>query len=392
MLTQSLDSPSGLGRYGPLAREMAKLGHKVRLIALHPNWNSLERKQISHQGVDVHYVSQMHVRKKGSHKSYFGPLRLLIVSLLATTRLAYAVYHSKAQVIQLCKPQPFNCLAVQLARRGRLIYCDCDDYEAETNRVTNPWQRYIIKHFEDGVINYATGITTNTQFNLQRYIDLGFPESKIIYIPNGVERSRFSVSLAKDRLYQKLNIAPDTPVIAYIGTLGLLSHPVNLLIEAFSHHIIQKIPEARLLLVGGGEDYHLLQKQVKALGINDHTIFTGTVDSSHVPSYFSLATVTVDPVYDNLIARARSPLKVLESLVMGVPVVTSDVGDRRKLLQDGRYGKLVPAGDSRALADGLLNILQNAETRRAMSLAAVADRSQWFWDKRIEDFLKVYQV
>ncbi len=61
VLTQSLDSPSGLGRYGPLARELAQRGHEIELLALHPDWTSLSNPKYTDNGVKVHYVSQMHV-------------------------------------------------------------------------------------------------------------------------------------------------------------------------------------------------------------------------------------------------------------------------------------------------------------------------------------------
>jgi hypothetical protein len=41
LLTQDLESPSGLGRYWPMARYLAALGHQVKIGALHSNFNSL---------------------------------------------------------------------------------------------------------------------------------------------------------------------------------------------------------------------------------------------------------------------------------------------------------------------------------------------------------------
>ncbi len=70
--------------------------------------------------------------------------------------------------------------------------------------------------------------------------------------------------------------------------------------------------------------------------------------------------VSVEPVYDDLAARARSPLKILESLAVGTPVVAGDVGDRREMLYDGQAGLLVKPGDSDALATGILALLQDS--------------------------------
>jgi glycosyltransferase involved in cell wall biosynthesis len=393
VLTQSLDSPSGLGRYGPLAREIARRGYDVELIALHYAWHQLAQKSFIDSDVRVNYVGQMHVRKEGPRKLYYGPVRLMLVSLASTFRLTRALLRSEADIIQLCKPQPYNVLAARLGGRGRPIYCDCDDYEAETNRFAGKWQRQIVRYFEDGIVRDAAGLTVNTHFTRQRYIDLGYPEQKIVYVPNGVERERFDIQPQRSHLEQQLsgldNFDSDAPLILYVGTLGLLSHPVDLLLEAFQQ-IAKKMPRVQLMLIGGGEDFDILVEQSRELGIDTKTFFMGRQPPEDIPAYLSLATVSVDPVHDDLIARARSPLKALESMAMGVPVVTGDVGDRRQILEDGAAGVLVKPGDSQALADGIELVLKDPQGRQRMVDEASSNRERWYWDNLAADFLRVY--
>jgi glycosyltransferase involved in cell wall biosynthesis len=391
VMTQSLDSPSGLGRYSPLARELSHMGHTVEILALHYDWANWPRKSFVDAGVRVIYAGQMHVRKSSSRKTYFGPGQLVWVSLTSTLKLARAVTRSKADVIQLCKPQPINALAVKFGRRGRPVFCDCDDYEAQTNRFSSEWQRRVVTHFEDGVVRYAAGLTVNTRFTFERYVALGFPARRIKYVPNGVERARFTKAVNAAQLRQKWQIAESDPVIGYVGTIGLLSHPVDLLLAAFAQ-VVPVMPKARLLLVGGGEDFDRAQALARQLNIDQRTLFTGRVAPDEVPDYFAVSTITVDPVRDDLIARARSPLKVLESLALGVPVVTGDVGDRRELLRDGQLGLLVQPGDSDALAAGLLTLLQHPRQRTEMARAALAQRERWYWDRLAHDFAQVYNL
>jgi len=390
VLTQSLDSPSGLGRYGPIARELVKLGYDVEIIALHYAWAKLPQKSFIDQGVQVHYVGQMHVQKEGPYKMYFGPGKLLKVALTATIQLAKAVRRSNADIIHLGKPQPFNVLAARYGRRGRPMFCDCDDYEAETNRFSHSSQKLLVKYFEDSIIHFVDGLTVNTRFLKNRYQQLGFPVEKILCVPNGVERSRFSNISDPFSLLRRWGLDNDSPIVIYVGTVGLLSHPVDLLLAAFCT-VLETYPNAQLLLVGGGEDYAKVQEMARQLGIAGQTTFTGRVSPEEIPAYLSLADVSVDPVHDDLIAKARSPLKILESLVVGTPVVTGRVGDRDIMLENGRLGELVETGNSSALAHGILAILQNPKKREAMSQTALATKNQWYWDRLVTDFSQIYQ-
>jgi glycosyltransferase involved in cell wall biosynthesis len=391
VLTQSLDSPSGLGRYGPLARELVKLGHQVEVFALHYDWANLPQKSFVEAGVQVHYVGQMHVQKSGSRKTYFGPGKLLQVSFNATMKLAQAVARSKADVIHLGKPQPFNVLAARYGRRRRPLFCDCDDYEAETNKFSSGWQKSVVRYFEDSIVSVADGLTVNTHFLQKRYQSLGFPPEKIRIVPNGVERSRFDGRSANDALYQKWGLDAEAPIVLYVGTMGLLSHPVDLLLDAFVA-VQTAVPQAQLLLVGGGEDYDKLKQMATTLGIAPKTTFTGRIPPEEIPNYLALGTLSIDPIHDDLIAQARSPLKIVESLAVGTPVITGDVGDRRQMLQNGSLGLVVPPGNAAALAEGILTLLRQPVLHHNMKQATRQQREQWFWDQLVTNFVKIYEI
>lgn len=391
ILTQSLDSPSGLGRYGPVARELVKIGYQVEILALHHDWTPEIRNPYDDAGVVVKYVGQMHVHKRGSSKQYFSLPKLLYISIHAILRLAHAIYSSDADIIHLGKPQPFNVIAARLGRRGRIIYCDCDDYEAETNNFSHEWQRQIVRYFEDSIIRVASKMTVNTTFTEARYISLGYPSHNIKYVPNGVERARFECTADNlEDLIAKWNLSADDPLIMYVGSLSLISHPVDLLLKAFVH-VKQEIPQARLMIIGGGEDFHHLQKESLALDIFSNVTFTGRISPDEIPQYLRLAMLTVDPVLDDLTAKARCPLKVLESIAVGVPVVTGDVGDRRLILHDGQLGILVEPGDSLSLAQGIITLIHDVPTRTSMEERSNTLRHSLFWDQLVFEFAQVYE-
>jgi glycosyltransferase involved in cell wall biosynthesis len=394
LLTQDLESPSGLGRYWPMAKEMVRLGYEVTILALHSNYGSLEdhEKDFQREGVRICYVGQMHVRKVGSHKYYFSATRLVRVALLGSLQLFRAALRTGADAYHIGKPHPMNSLAGLVASRlrGKPLYLDCDDYESASNRFGGAWQRWIISQFEDSMPHVSKRITTNTLFTVHRLTELGIPRERIVYVPNGVERSRFSHILDDDvkELSGHLDLTGKR-IILYVGSMSLANHAVDLLLEGFVA-VREVEPTAELLLVGGGEDYDALRARAHVLGIADAVHFTGRVPPSRVPLYYALADVSVDPVRDDPTSRARYPLKIVESLACGTPVVTSDVGDRSQILGEPSAGFMAAPGDAASLAQAILRVLRGGESAYEQQLSDRDADQSLYWDRLVKDFVRAY--
>jgi glycosyltransferase involved in cell wall biosynthesis len=395
LLTVSLESPGGVGRFMPLARSLTRLGHQVTVVALHHDYAHLEQRRFVRDSVQVWYVAQMHVRKFANRKEYYGPLSLLAVSAMATLRLTWAALRTPADAILVCKTHPMNGVAawVKHLLQRTSVYLDSDDYEAINNRFSGPWQQRIVAWFEDWMPSFAEGITANTTFIAERFQQIGVPAEKIKLVPNAVDREQFAVLEQPDlpqmlgELRRSLGIHKEDRVIAYVGSLSSVSHALDLLFEAFVE-VNRREPRALLLLVGGGEDIERLRQRAIDLAISERVRFTGRISGDQVPLYYRLAELSVDPREDTLPARSSLSLKLLESIVAGVPCVTTDIGDRRTFV--GASGIAVPPGDAQALADGMLSILHSPEQAERMRLSARDMRDELFWDRRVHEFLEFY--
>lgn len=393
LLTQDLESPSGLGRYWPLGRELRRLGHNVSILALHSNYAALTSRErdFVREGVHIRYVGQMHVRKVGNHKLYFNLLRLLYVVLRGTLGLTLAALRTSTDAYHVGKPHPMNGLAGLVASRLRRkpLYLDCDDYEAASNRFGGQGQRMAVRCFEEYLPHLSRGVTTNTQFMFKRLSNSGVSAERIRYVPNGVERSRILEidEDAVEELRRELGIG-DKRVILYLGSMSLTNHAVDLLMEAFAS-VKEADVQALLLLVGGGEDYDALRRQAESLGLGDAVRFVGHVHSEQAPLYYRLADVSVDPVRDDPANRARCPLKIAESLASGTPVVSGDVGDRSTLLAFGG-GLLASSDDPDELAEALLRILRDGALRNRLEKESLTAREHFYWQRLAVDFAEVY--
>ncbi|MEM2890191.1 MAG: glycosyltransferase family 4 protein [Candidatus Hadarchaeum sp.] len=385
LLTQDLESPSGLGRYWPLARELTRRGHNTTIVALHPNFESLSTRHFVQQGVSIRYVGPMHVRKRGSQKSYYKGYQLLFTTLRSIIALTLAALLTPADIIYVCKPHPMNSIAGFLVRylRNKLLFVDCDDYEAASNRFSNRCQKEIITWFEKWAPKLANKVTTNTFFMMDKLISWGVPQNKIFYLPNGVDLTRFVTPPKKkiEELRDKLGLR-DKKVVAYIGSLSLISHAVDLLLQAFAI-VHSEIPNSVLLIVGSGEDMDQLKQLAQILNLGKSVIFFGKVPPEEVVNYYYLADVTVDPVRDEEAARGRAPLKLFESWACGVPVVTADVGDRKILAGEPPSIFLVKPSSHTDLSHAIKEVLTNGNLAEELRQIGANRTKEYTWDRLI---------
>jgi glycosyltransferase involved in cell wall biosynthesis len=116
----------------------------------------------------------------------------------------------------------------------------------------------------------------------------------------------------------------------------------------------------RLALVGDGPERGRLEAFARQHGLAERTIFAGHV---HDPfAWMMRARVAVcSSVYEGLCNA------IIEALACGTPVVSTDCPyGPREILQDGRYGSLVPIGDERAMAAAIASALDRSVDRRSL--------------------------
>lgn len=361
LISQSLDSPYGAGRCLPLARQLAAWGHDVHIVALHHDLQTCPDRDFVQDGIHVHYVGQMHVRKVNDTTLYYRTLRLLWVICAATISMTVQALRLRADVIHLGKPHPQNSLAGLIAARltrGCRLFLDYDDLEAASNRLSRPWQGQMLAWLETTIPRCVDGVTVHSQFLFDRVVATDVAPSAVHRLPSAVEPARFVVG-AEDvnQLRSKLSLDGQRTVL-YVGTMSLANHPVDLLLYAFAE-VARQLCDVTLVLVGGGKDHAELRELAEELGIATCCRFVGRVAAATTPVFYHLADVSVDPVEDNDVARARWPLKIVESMAAGTPVITGEIGDRSEMLGRGVAGLLVPPANAKSLAEAIVAVLSD---------------------------------
>ena len=393
LLTQDLESPAGVGRYFPWARGLAQLGHQVSIAALHANYASLKNTHFEEGGVEVNYVAQMHVLKQDNLKQYYPATTLIRIAIKATSELIKFAWKSKADIIQIGKPHPMNGIAGLIPRtfKGKLVFLDCDDFEMANIHFGANWQKVGVHYFETMLPKHVDYVSVHTFFLRDQVIKLGVKPDRIIYLPHGADGIRFKhVDQSKvEKIRAELSLA-GKKVVAFIGSLSLPSHPVDILLDAFQQ-VNTAMPQAILLIIGGGEEYDRLVARANWLGLKERVIFRGRVPGADVPLYYGLADAAAEPVIDNPVGRSSLPLKMFESWVAGVPFVTQDVGDRRIILGDPPAGLIAEAGDANSLSKAILRILTDSELACQLRERGFEQAQKYSWENLSRQIEAVYQ-
>jgi phosphatidylinositol alpha-1,6-mannosyltransferase len=153
------------------------------------------------------------------------------------------------------------------------------------------------------------------------------------------------------------------------------------------------VPDAALLLVGGGPHRPAVRRLARELDVADHVVLTGSVPWAELPAHYAAGDVFAMP------CRTRNGgldveglgIVYLEASAVGLPVIAGDSGGAPDAVRDGETGYVVPGRGVDALAARLVELLSDEPLRRKLGTAGRAwVEQEWGWDlqaARLRDLL-----
>jgi glycosyltransferase involved in cell wall biosynthesis len=202
-------------------------------------------------------------------------------------------------------------------------------------------------------------------------------ESRLRLVYNGVDIDEVRAAQTGAKRYI------DDFVIGYIGRLVTLKN-VETLLTAF--HILQaKRSNVRLIIVGEGPERPNLENQSQQLGIDDRVEFMGFKDNA--VACLKDFNVFVLPSLSEGIPRC-----IMEAMSASVPVVASDIPGNRNLISHRDTGLLYTPGDSKALSELLMYIMDNPTEAAEMALNGNRKVEEEYSNKKMaEEYASVYR-
>lgn len=281
----------------------------------------------------------------------------------------------------------WSCSAMEFAQRSGIpgileVNAPLIEEQAQYRGLVHQAQA---EHISAKAFSFAKEIIAVSQ-DVRAYLSEWVNPNKIHVIPNGVNRQRFfpessptqlsafskATASEQNQTSAQHTIQPDvqantTFTVGFVGSLKPW-HGLSHLVNAFSQ-LHQRVPEARLLVVGDGPQKEDITAALEAQHLLPFTHFTGAVSPAEIPALLAKMDTAVAP-YPADVNFYFSPLKVVEYMAAGLPVVVSRLGQLTILVEEGKTGLLCPAGDEKALAEALEKLWRSPDLRDALGQAA----------------------
>jgi PEP-CTERM/exosortase A-associated glycosyltransferase len=217
----------------------------------------------------------------------------------------------------------------------------------------------LTRALETYALKRADAVTTICEGLRKDIVARGIPADKVTVIPNAVDIDKFSVGGSADlQLKDKLGLS-GSRLIGFIGSFYAYEG-LDILLRAVPA-LAARVPDLRVLLVGGGPQDAQLRQLAKDLQIEDKVVFTGRVPHDQVNKYYDLLDVLVYPRLSMRLTDLVTPLKPLEAMAQGRILAASDVGGHLELIADGKTGVLFRADDPASLADKVGVLLESQQ-------------------------------
>lgn len=250
-------------------------------------------------------------------------------------------------------------------------------------------ERYkYFQKMENYCLDHADSVVTISQTLKQELSSRGIPEEKVFVVPNAVESEHFPILVRDEELAAKLGLQGKL-VVGYISSF-IGYEGIGLLIEAFAD-IVKATPNARLLLVGDGEERSNLANITSQFRLEDKVIFTGKVPHSEVLSYYSLIDLFVVPRLPYRVCQIVTPLKPYEAMSTGRALLVSDVEALKEMIIEGETGVSFTAGNAEHLAKQCIGLLHNESLRKSLGeKASTWVRQNRNWNNVAQTYFDAY--
>ena len=272
---------------------------------------------------------------------------------------------------------PLGLMGPALRRAGaRRLVATTHGHEAGWAQL--PAARQLLRRIGDG----TDTLTYLGEYTRSRIASALSPAAadRMVQLPPGVDEKTFHPDSGGDLVRERLGLA-DRPVVVCVSRL-VPRKGQDTLIRAMPA-ILARVPDAVLLIVGGGPYDQDLRRLARETGVDASVRFTGPVPWEELPAHYGAGDVFAMPCRTRRGGLDVEGLGIvfLEASATGLPVVAGDSGGAPDAVLDGETGWVVRGGSEQDAADRIVTLLLDPELRRRMGERGRAwVEEKWRWD------------
>lgn len=386
-----------------LATGLARRGNEVAVIC--PSQTGKNHSK-TEDGVKVHYLKSTQARvypdqihdvpakkkllgKEMPHLFYKHSLR---VSVFPARQIKKIMKAFKPDVVHVQVSDPIGLSVVSYARKMNVPVVTTEHNQPEVFTEPLHMPKLIKKPVDAMLSSYFYSRQKKSDFvtmpTKQAIDNLILSRKKEFKVPvaavsNGVDLSNFKPGKASDEIYEKYKIRKNVPTVVYVGRVDP-EKKVGLVVDAFSK-VLEKLPEAQLVIVGDGVDRLRIEQNVKKLGAMKSIRILGRVLQ---PDLYEL--YRVGDVFATASEIETQGIVLIEAAASGLPLIAVNAGAVSEVCITGKNGFLCEPKNVEQISDSIYNILSDKELQKKYSKASLEIAAEHDLEKTIDKFLNIY--
>lgn len=363
---RSLDrSLLGLIRDACVCRYTTSAADNIQTLRIHPFLNYAQALATGWVSGNVNQPAGLIKRTIGAALSCVGILRDLF---LIPTFLIVALFKTRQHVDICFVDSPWTAAAGFILRAmGRVNQLIYDDIDYVAGGQSLKLRIAYVAALERSMIRHAD-LVISAGWRLGAYRKLSCDKA-IEIIPNGVDPARFIAALNK---------RPHPPTLVYMGHLAYYCG-IDLAIRSLAdlHHTL---PNARLFIIGEGDQPYIdgLKALTTRLNLQRHVIFHGKVPYDHLATLLAECDLGLANSRPTLLRNFAFPLKVIEYMAAGLPVICTQDSEAAEILARHPAGVAIPF-DQAHLTIACMQLLSNQEQCQQAQSTALQTAQLFTW-------------
>lgn len=235
-------------------------------------------------------------------------------------------------------------------------------------------QRKIEKMINGKTLRSANKILVSNNDTKKIIIDeYNIKKEKISIIPNGVDLSLFDISTTKN-----------PKKIVFAGAM-YYHRGLDILLEAIPS-VVNKIPDAKFVLLGSGTELEKLKKIVLDNKLEKSVDFMGWINRDKIPENISDASIGIGPLRLTDVTSRALPIKVLEYMAVSLPIIAKKGTLPKDVLENEKNGFFI--NNATDLAEKIILLLNNPDKMEKMGNESLHMVQKFSWNNVVKNIVK----